>query len=93
MNERKSQGYQSVGAEYVADQNNSLILQLVSPLDFCTVWKILRYCSLIMRFPNDHKRYSSHLEELILPQVAPIKVYLTIYENLKNSYFKKVFVS
>ena len=57
--------------------------------DFCTVLKILICFSLIERFPNDHKRYSSHLQVTILHRVAPIKVYLTIYESLKNSYLKK----
>ena len=41
-----------------------------------------------MHFPNDHKRYSTHLQVSILHRVAPIKVYLTIYEKLKNSYLK-----
>ena len=45
---------------------------------------------LIKRFPNNHKRYSSHLQVSILPQVAPVNVY---YESLKNSYLKKVFLS
>ena len=30
--------------------------------DFCTVSKILISFSLIKRFPNDYKRYSSHLQ-------------------------------
>ena len=33
-----------------------------------------------------------HLQLSILHRVVPIKVYLTIYESLKNSYLKKVFV-
>ena len=44
------------------------------------------------RFPNDRKRYSSYLQVSILHRVAPIKVYLTIYESLKNNYLKKVFI-
>ena len=44
---------------------------------------------LIKHFPNDHKRYySSHLLVSILHQVAPIDVYLTIHEVLKNNYLK-----
>ena len=61
-------------------------------VDFCTVSKILICFSLIKRFANNHKRYSSHLQVLILHRVAHIKVYLTIYESLKNSYLKNVFV-
>ena len=45
------------------------------------------------RFPNDRKRYSSYLQVSILHRVAPIKVYLTIQESLKNSYLKNVFVA
>ena len=47
----------------------------------------------IKRFPNDHKRYSSHLQVSILHRVASVKVSLTIYESLKNSYLKKDFVT
>ena len=59
-----------------------------SSYDFYTVLKMLICFRLIKCFPNDHKRYSSHLQVRILHQVAPKKVYLTIYETLKNSYFK-----
>ena len=34
--------------------------------DFCTISKILICFSLIERFPNDYKRYSSHLQVLML---------------------------
>ena len=37
-------------------------------------------------------RYFSHSQVSMLHQVAPTKVYLTIYESPKNSYLKKVFV-
>ena len=37
-------------------------------------------------------RYFSHLQVSMLHQVAPTKVYLTIYESPKNSYLKNVFV-
>ena len=60
--------------------------------DFCTVSKFLICFSVIKRFPNDRKKYSSHLQVLILYRVAPIKVYLTIYKSLKNGYLKRVFV-
>ena len=60
--------------------------------DLCTVSKILIRFSLVKRFPNNHKRYSSNLEVSILHRVAHIKVSLTIYESLKNSYLKKVLV-
>ena len=58
---------------------------------FCIALKILICFGLIKRFPNDYKRYTSRLQMSILRRVAPIKVYLTIYESL-NSYFKKAFV-
>ena len=64
---------------------------MVLLFDFCTALKILLCFSLIKCFPNNYKRYSSHLPMLILHRVAPINVYLTIYESLKNSYFKKSF--
>ena len=80
--------------EYVTGQISSHILELFEILffDFCTVSKILTCFSLIKRFPNEHKRYSSHLQVSTLYGVAPIKVYLTIYDTLKNSYLKKAFV-
>ena len=86
--------------EYVTGQINSRILELLlrqfcclifAPsrmFDFCTVSKILICFNLMRRFPNDHKRYSSHLQVSILHRVARIKVYLTICESLKNSYLK-----
>ena len=64
--------------EYVTGQINSCILEL----------KIL-ICFSLKCFPNKYKRYSSHLQVLILHQVAPTKVYLTIYDSLKNCYLKK----
>ena len=76
------------GHEYVTGQVNSSILELL----------LRRFCCLILHhltvsfFPNDHKRYSSHVQVSILYRVAPIKVYLTIYKSLENSYLKKVFV-
>ena len=51
-------------------------------LDFGTVSKILICFNLIKRFPNGHTRYSRHLQVWIMQRVAPIKVYLTIYESL-----------
>ena len=42
--------------------------------DFCTTLKMLICFSLIKRFTNDQKRYSSHLQVSILHRVAPIKV-------------------
>ena len=81
MNEKRSQEYQSMDREYVTGQINSRILELL----------LRRFCrfSLIKRFPNNHKRYSSHLKVWILHRVAPIKVYLTIHGSLKNSNLKK----
>ena len=43
---------------------------------------------MIKRFPNDLKRYSSHLQVSILHRLALTKVYLTIYKSLKNRYLK-----
>ena len=53
--------------EYVTGQINSCILEL----------KIL-ICFSLKCFPNNYKRYSSHLQVLILHQVAPTKVYLSL---------------
>ena len=47
--------------------------------------------TLIKHFPDNYKRHSSHLQVSIWHWVVPVKVYLTIYESLKNSYFKKGF--
>ena len=95
MNEKWSQVYQSMGTEYVTGQINSCILEFsfetVLPFDFCAISKII--ICLIKRFPNDRKRYSSHLQVSILYQIAPVKVYLTVYGSLKNSYLKRVFVT
>ena len=74
-----------MGPEYVTWQINSHILLF----HFCTASEIL--ICLIKRFSNDHKRYFCHLQVLIQHQVVPVKVYVTIYENRKNSYFKKSF--
>ena len=65
--------------------------ETVLSFNFCTVSKILISFGLIKRYPNNHKRYSSHLQVSILHRVAPIKVYWTIFESLKNSYLKKSF--
>ena len=95
INERKSQGCQSVGAKYVTEQINSLTLSLF--WDDFTTWFLYLLENLkafkinIKPFPNDHKIYPSYLQESILLQMAPLKVYWTIYESLKNSYFQKSF--
>ena len=65
---------------------------MILSFDVCTVLKLLICFSLIKRFPNDRKRYSSNLQVSILHRVAPINVHLTIYESLKDSYLKKVFL-
>ena len=91
MNEKRSQEYQSMGPEYVTTQINSRIMELLlRQFDFCTVSKILICFSLIKRFPSDYKRYFSGLQLSIVHRVASMKVYLTIYESIKNSYLKKV---
>ena len=77
--------------EYVTGEINSCILELLlkqSSFDFCTVSKILICFGLIKHLTNDHKRYSSHSQVLVLHQATPIKVYLTVYESIKNSYLK-----
>ena len=61
------------------------------PFYFCTVSIIVICCSPIKRFPNDHKRHCSHLQVSILHRMAPVKVYLIIYVNLKSNYLKKGF--
>ena len=71
--------------------NSGASFETVLLFYFCIVLKILICFGLIKHLPNDHKRYTSHLQVSILQRVAPIKVYLTIYESL-NSYFKKAFV-
>ena len=43
---------------------------------FCTVSKILICFNLIEHFPNNWKRYSSHLQASMHHYVAPIKVFL-----------------
>ena len=79
--------------EYVTGQINSRILELLLIIllfDFCTVSKILICFRMIKRFPTDYKRYSSHLQVLILHRVAPIKVYLTKFmRTLKTVILKK----
>ena len=77
--------------EYVTRQINRRFETMLL-FEFCTALKVLICFSLIKPFPNNRKRYSSHLQVSILHRVAPVKVYLTIYENLKNSYLKNVFV-
>ena len=49
----------SVGAKYVAEEINSLILQPVLRRFYRLIFVPSRKSS--QRFPNDHKRYSSHL--------------------------------
>ena len=61
---------------------------MILSIDFCPISKILICFSLMKRFPNGHKRYSSHLPVSILHRVTSIKVYLTIYDSLRNSYLK-----
>ena len=41
-------------------------------------------CSLIKHFPNDHRRYSSHLQ-VLLHQVVSIKLYLKFMTALKTA--------
>ena len=68
------------------------MFHLIKKFDFCTVSKILTWFSLIMRFLNNHKRYSSHLQVSILHQVAPTKGLPNNLREPFNSYLKKVFV-
>ena len=80
-----------MGPEYVTTQINSRILELLlRRFDFSTVSEILICFSLIKHFPNYYKRYSSRLHLSIVHRVASMKLYLTIYESIKNSYLKKV---
>ena len=76
--------------EYETGQINSRILgrflRRFCRLIFAPSQKILICFSLIKRFPNSHKRCFSHLQVSILYRVALTKVYLTIYEGLRNSY-------
>ena len=62
-NEKRSQEYQSMDPEYVTGQINSCFLELLLRrfccLIFCTISKIVICFSLIKRFPNDYKRYST----------------------------------
>ena len=51
---------------------------------FCTITKISLCCSLIKRFPNSHKRYSSHLKLSVLHRVAPTKIYLKFMTALQT---------
>ena len=94
INEKRSQGYQSMGAEYIFEQIKSSYsatsFETILPFDFSILSKILICCSLMKRFPNFHKICSSHLKVSILHRVAPVKVYLRIYENLKNGYLKNI---
>ena len=97
INEKRSHAYQSMYPECVTGQINSRIVDLLlrqsCRLIHAPSWKSWYAFSLIKHFPNNHKRYSSHLQVSILHRVAHIKVYLRIYESLKNSYLKKVLVS
>ena len=81
MNEKRSQEYQSMDPESVTGQINSRILELLLRRFCCLIFalsrKILIWFSLIKRFTNDYKRYSSHLQMSILHWVAPIKVFLS----------------
>ena len=72
MNEKRGQEYQSIGPEYVTGQTNNHI-------------EILICYSLMKHFPNDHKRYSSHLQVSMLHQVALIKLYLKFMRALKTT--------
>ena len=67
-----------------------ILFETILLFDFCTALKILICFSLIKHFPNSHKRYFSCLQVSILHRVDPIKIYLKMYESLKNSYLKKV---
>ena len=78
--EKKSHKYQSMGPEYVTGASFEMIL----PFDFCTVLKILICYSLIKHFPNDHKRYSSHLQ-VSLHQLVSIKLSLKFTTALKTT--------
>ena len=66
MNKKRSQEYQNMDPEYVTEQINSRILELILKrfcrLIFAPSGKILICFSLIKRFPNDHKRYSRYLK-------------------------------
>ena len=66
MNEKGNQEYQSMDPEYVTELYSGASFETILLFDFCTVSKILICFSLIKRFPNDYKRYSSHLQVLIL---------------------------
>ena len=63
-----------MGPEYVNWQIISRILELL----------LRRFCE---NLNNDHTRYSRHLQVMIRQRVVPVKIYLTIYDSLKNSYF------
>ena len=80
MSEKRSLKYQSMDPEYGTGQVNSRILEFLLRrfcyLIFAPSHKILICFSLIKRFPNDYKRYSSHLQKSMLHQVAPINVFL-----------------
>ena len=69
-----------MGPEYVTGTSFETML----PLDFCTVLKILIYCSLIKRLSNDRKRYSSYLQ-VSMRRVVSIKVYLKFMTALKTA--------
>ena len=60
MNEKRNQGYQSMNPEYVTGYFGASFEMILS-LHFGSILKILIHFSLIKCFPNDHKRYSSHL--------------------------------
>ena len=76
MNEKGSREYQSMDPEYVTGQINSRILELLLRR-FCCLIFAPNLNMLIKVFPNDSKRYSSHLQVLLLHRVATIKVFLT----------------
>ena len=78
INEKRSQEYKMMDPEYVTGQTDSRIgasFETISSFDFCTFSKILICFSLIKRFLNDHRRFSSHFQVSILHRVAPIKVF------------------
>ena len=61
--------------------------------EFCATCEILICFSLIKRFPNDQKDILALYKCWYCIQwLLAIKFYSTIYESLKNGYFKKVFV-
>ena len=78
INEKRSLEYKMMDPEYVTrqiDSRTAASFETISSFDSCTVSKILICFSLIKRFLNDHRRFSSHLQVSILHRVAPVKVF------------------